>query len=114
MPNIKVKYTKEEKLNVLSILEESPAITYWAIGGAFKQNDDGDTVSFSIRFTDEKDELRQVKVTSALIQKGVDEIFKGNLDCTGDTFKRIAVGENDSDSADVILQYAIFGDCIFG
>jgi hypothetical protein len=113
--SIKVELTQQECRDVLTTAIESNAIQYWACEyGSIEIKRDSESNIYEAKFTADNALNQKINytVTAKTIQAGVDKLLE--LNESGRWREMILNEDIDSDCADSIIQYALFGELVYG
>ena len=110
-----VRLTKQERADILTTAIEGGGIQYWACDyGKITITRDGELNITSAKFEadNESGEKLECKVTLSDIQKGVNKILE--TEESPYIVKSIMTNDHDAETADCIIQAAVFGKVIYG
>jgi len=114
----KVELSRQERLDILTDAIETNAIQYWACEygpiNIWRATDL--TITRAEFYADnEKGEKTFYRVNHAVIQTGVNRILNPSFQVRDDIRDaRLLADDNDSESCDVIIQAALFGEIVYG
>jgi len=108
---------KQERLDILTDAIETNAIQYWACnyGAILIWRTDDLTIAKAEFYADNaKDKKIFYRLTHALIQTGINRVLDPAFQVRDDIRASILEKDNDSESCDVIIQAALFGEILYG
>jgi hypothetical protein len=114
----KVTLNQEERLDILTDAIENGAIQYWACDfGAItiQRHEETGLITQAVFEAEDKDGIRHhYKVTAQTIQVGVEKLMREGFEVAGWIKSQILTGDNDVNTADAIIQAALFGELVYG